>query len=258
MLKPDRSAEETVVCRATISSLSKGGNGTTGLSTSLNPAGLLALSAMPDFPLARAWMCEQLSASAISADVVKAMSVIPRHGFSPPERWRVAYIDQDIWTGATWMTAPGTIARAVDALPRRRANRILEIGTGTGYQTALLIALNIEIVSVDISQACVIYAHTRLRALGATGKRVFCDNALMPVILDVNVKFDSVVVNAAISTPPTTLFEFLPPEGGIVVAPTIMSDGSQRLLRYKISGSAITCADLGACKYQPIILNERV
>lgn len=237
-----------------ITSLSEKTVETDELLSSLDPANLLALSAMPDLPLARAWMCEQLRASGISVDVVKAMSFIPRHGFSPPERWRVAYVDQDIWTGLTWMMAPRTTARIIDALPRRHSNRILEIGTGTGYQTALLMAMNIQVVSIDISLAGVTYARMRLHALGATGVRVFCDNALSPILLDVNVKFDCIVVDAAITATPVTLFKFLKPEGGVVIAPTIMSDGSQRLLRYEISeNSTIRAAELGPCKYQPII-----
>src|SRR5438045_3141454 len=85
----------------------------------------LAHAGATDLPLARKWMCTKLRARGVPEPVVAAFNVVPRHAFAPPLRWRVAYLDLDLWTGVTWMTAPLTVARALEAIPLlSRATRI--------------------------------------------------------------------------------------------------------------------------------------
>jgi protein-L-isoaspartate(D-aspartate) O-methyltransferase len=214
--------------------------------------GLLKLMGVPDLPLARSWMNEQLRAAGTSEDVLGAMTDVPRHGFAPSARWRVAYLDLDLWTGVTWMTRPRTVARVVDTLPRSERLRILEIGTGSGYQTAVLAtALRADVISFEISPACLKPAAERLRALGITRAEVKLGNGLERGILPA--EFDGIVVNAALPALQSQLFELLAPEGGVIVAPFIVSDGSQRLLRHALLDGEITVVDLGKCNFPPAI-----
>lgn len=212
-------------------------------------ANLLASSAMFDLPLARAWMCEQLRAHGISDDVLSVMAEVPRHGFAPVSRWRVTYLNQDIWTGIAWLMSPRTVARIVDAIPRGQANSILELGTGTGYQTALLALTNKEVLSIEASPACAVYARGRLSALAVNNVRVTAANMLRVATL--NVKFDAIIINVAITSVPAVLFSLLRSGTGVIIAPTIVSDWSQRLQLYCVSGSSLKCVDLGACWFQP-------
>jgi protein-L-isoaspartate(D-aspartate) O-methyltransferase len=219
-----------------------------GRGLGVDAAGLLMLMGVPDLPLARFWLGEQLRASGISEDVLGAMTDVPRHGFAPPARWRVAYLDLDLWTGVTWMTRPGTVARVVDALPRSERLRILEIGTGSGYQTAVLAAaLGADVTSLEISPACLKSATERLRALGITRAEVKLGNGLEPGTLPA--EFDGIVVNAALPALQTQLFGLLSQGGGVIVVPLVVSDGSQRLLRYALLGDEITVVDLGKCNF---------
>ena len=214
----------------------------------LSPARLLARVAMPDLPLARAWMCEELRTRCVSEEVLEVMAAVPRHAFAPPTRWRGTYVDQDIWTGITWMTSPGTVARVLDALSPVPDMRILEIGTGTGYQSALLDGLGAQVLSVDVSAACTAFAGETLRSLGATGVRLLTTNGLTQGVAAEG--FDAVLVNAALTSPPGPLLESLLPDGGVLIMPTIVSDGSQRLLEYELSRSEATFVDLGSCRFQ--------
>jgi protein-L-isoaspartate(D-aspartate) O-methyltransferase len=218
----------------------------------LDPIRLLAEHGGRDLPLARAWMCEQLRATGASEDVLEAMAAVPRHGFAPPARWRVAYLDLDLWTGSTWMTAPGTVARVVEGLPRGRGRRVLEIGTGTGYQAAVLAAVGARVKTVEVSPECREAASARLRALDMDDVEVAEGDGLRLPIGPSG--FDGVVINAAVSAVPTQLFAAFGARGGVLVAPLVVADGSQRLHRYTVGADGgLVVVDLGACRFPPAV-----
>jgi protein-L-isoaspartate(D-aspartate) O-methyltransferase len=222
----------------------------------LDAAGLLALTGMVDLPLARSWMCEQLRAANVSHHVLSAMAAVPRHCFAPASRWRVAYVDLDLWTGVTWMTSPRTVARALDAVPRAPGTRVLEIGTGTGYQTALLAHMRADVTTVDVSWACARLAAERLAALGARRVVAVVGDGFAPRAF--SAPLDAVVVNAALPAVPAQLFELLAPSG-VVVAPVSAAGGGQRLLRCSVSAAgAGRILDLGHCSVPPIALGAGV
>jgi protein-L-isoaspartate(D-aspartate) O-methyltransferase len=217
----------------------------------LDCAALLSFARLPDLPLARAWMCNRLGASTATR-ILAAMQAIPRHAFIP-HRWRVAYTDLSLWTGATWMTRPRTVARVLAALPAVGGARVMEIGTGSGYQTALLAALGASVTSFEIAEPCTDQARRRLDALGAHDVVLRNEDGLAadsdgPL-------YDAIVVNAALSAPPISLFRFLDGGRGVVVAPVTAADGSQRVLRFESrDGSTLRALDMGACLYAPAIL----
>jgi len=215
----------------------------------LDAAALLSFVRMPDLPLARAWMCARLGASAPPA-VINAMAVIPRHAFAP-HRWRVAYSDLALWTGATWMTPPGTVAHVAGALPNGRPRRILEIGTGTGYQTALLAALGHHVTTLDVSAPCVADARARLAALGASKTVIEQANGLEASYG--GARYEAIVVNAALFESPVPLLAYLDGSGGVVIAPVVSADGSQRLVRFEVRGTETRVLDLGRCRFAPIV-----
>jgi protein-L-isoaspartate(D-aspartate) O-methyltransferase len=195
-------------------------------------------------------MCEQQRAAGRSKAVIDAMAAVPRHHFAPITRWRVAYLDLDLWTGATWMTRPGTVARVVDALPREPGLRILEIGTGTGYQAALFATLGAEVVSYDLSPSCTARATQQLEWLGNSRISVKAGNGLKPD--DSAGEFDAIVVNGVVTAFPTQLWKCLRPSGGVIVVPLVSSDGTHRLLRYA-SHQKLSVVDLGPCRFAPLL-----
>jgi protein-L-isoaspartate(D-aspartate) O-methyltransferase len=216
----------------------------------LDPMALLASVGARDLPLARAYLGEQLRAFGTSTVVVRAMTALPRHAFAPAERWRAAYLDLDLWTGATWLTRPRTIARMLDALDPRPGLRVLEIGTGTGYQAALMVALGFDVTTVDISRRCAALAAERLELLGAKNVRVLNGDGLeLPSSIGL---FDVVSVNAAVPQIPHGLLSFAAGEYSALVAPVRISDGTQRLLRYSVRQGRTMTIDLGGCVFDSI------
>jgi protein-L-isoaspartate(D-aspartate) O-methyltransferase len=223
-------------------------------SNTLDSAALLNLAGVQDLPLARAYLGEQLRAFGTSTDVVRAMTTVPRHAFAPAERWRAAYLDLDLWTGATWLTRPSTIARMLDALQLCPGLRVLEIGTGTGYQAALMATLNLNVTTVDISQSCAESARKRLERFGAKSVRVLSSDGFdLPSSIGL---FDVVSLNAAVPRLPHGLISLTDGEHGAVVAPVRICDGTQRLLRYSIRKGRTTTLDLGICAFDPILTGK--
>jgi protein-L-isoaspartate(D-aspartate) O-methyltransferase len=95
--------------------------------------------------------------------VLEAMQKIPRENFVPQDYGRLAYSDMSIpITHDESMLPPKLVARALDQLKLKAKNKVLEIGTGTGYITAILLELCQEVISVEIDEELHINAKTNL------------------------------------------------------------------------------------------------
>jgi len=115
-----------------------------------------------DFEAARARLIEQLSTEIKDKRVLAAMSHIPRELFVPPESHRAAYEDRPLPIGLEQtISQPFIIALMTEALELTGSEKILEVGTGSGYQSAILAELARQVITVE-----------RLPALAETAKRV--------------------------------------------------------------------------------------
>jgi len=146
------------------------------------------------------------------------------------------------------MTAPSVVARVIDALGPLRGRRVLEVGTGTGYQAALLATLGADVVSAEVSRHCVLTARYRLRMLGVERLRVVHSSGFAPELRPG--EFDQIVVNCVLSAPPAVFIEAIPGWRGVLVAPFLSADGSQRLLRLERNPEERhRLSDLGPCRF---------
>jgi protein-L-isoaspartate(D-aspartate) O-methyltransferase len=164
----------------------------------------------------------------LRADVLEAVVRVPRHRFVPPELLPHAYQDRPLPISATRsLSQPFIVALMTDLLTPRATDRVLEIGTGTGYQTAVLAQLVAETYTVEIDPDLYREAKTRLAALGldrgvhfrhADGFAGWAEQA----------PFDAIVVRGALSGIPAPLLEQLAP-GGRLVLPLESAPGAQFL-----------------------------
>jgi len=160
------------------------------------------------------------------ARLLKAIERAPREHFLEPSQAGHAYrpIALPIACGQE-ATPPDVIVRVLEALAVGPRDRVLEIGTGTGYQTALLGELGAEVVSVERSRHLAQRARSRLVALGL--KRIVVENADGSVWLAQKSAFQRIVVNASCPQVPKHLMALLTP-GGRMVLP-LGTGSSQRL-----------------------------
>jgi protein-L-isoaspartate(D-aspartate) O-methyltransferase len=176
--------------------------------------------------------------------VLGAMERVPRELFAPTRFGDLSRSDValPLPCGQT-MTAPGVIATMLVALGASSGDRVLEIGTGSGYVTALLAKLGCSVQAVERYATLADSAAARLRiaGLGASVK-LFVGDGLAPP--DEPARFDRVLVNGALSSLPPHLSSLVAPGGRLVGA--LVVDGLPRLLTVERGLDGALAQDLGA------------
>jgi protein-L-isoaspartate(D-aspartate) O-methyltransferase len=172
-----------------------------------------------DWAERRAAMVErQIRARGITdPQVLAAMTRVPRHLFVPPERRHEAYEDRPLSIGlGQTISQPYIVAYMTEALKPSKTDRVLEIGTGSGYQAAVLAGLVREVYTIEIVRELADRARATLESLGIKNVNVRHGNGYLG--WPDAAPFSRVIVTAAPDTLPQVLVEQLAP-GGILIAP---------------------------------------
>jgi protein-L-isoaspartate(D-aspartate) O-methyltransferase len=167
--------------------------------------------------------------------VLEAMRTVPRHEFVPEHLREVAYDDcaLPLDHGQT-ISQPFIVAFMTEELELQPEHRVLEIGTGCGYQAAVLSLLAKEVFSIEIIEAMVQEAEQRLRRLGFTNVHVRCGDGHQG--WPEQAPFDAVIVTCAPESIPTPLMEQLR-EGGRMMIPVGARGVQELILLVKEDGS---------------------
>jgi protein-L-isoaspartate(D-aspartate) O-methyltransferase len=149
--------------------------------------------------------------------VLAAMERVPRELFVPEELREHAYADAALPIGADQtISQPYMVARICAELQLRGGEKVLDVGTGSGYQAAVLAELGAEVYSLERLPALAGRARAALEAAGYTG-RVWVDVADGTLGLPAEAPFDGIAVAAAAREPPPALLEQLAPGGRLVI-----------------------------------------
>ena len=184
-----------------------------------------------------------------SARVLEAIERVPRHLFVPEELAAHAYEDRALGIGEQQtISQPYMVASMTEYLELRGAERVLEVGAGSGYQAAILAELAREVITVEKNTALAESGRARLASLGYRNVRVEIGDGTLG--WPEAAPFDGILVAAAAPEIPQPLVVQLA-EGGRLIVPVGKSD-KQMLMRIRNRGGEISEEKLFACQFVPL------
>jgi protein-L-isoaspartate(D-aspartate) O-methyltransferase len=176
-------------------------------------------------------VAEQLEARGIDdARVLAAMAEVPRERFVPERERGQAYADRalGIDCGQT-ISQPWIVAAICQGLGLEGEESVLEIGTGSGYSTAIFSRLCKRLISIERVEELAVQARATLAELGIEGVEIRVGDGSLGA--PASAPFDGIAVHAAVPAPPRALLDQLAP-GGRLVAP-VASGGGEVLTRFR-------------------------
>ena len=182
--------------------------------------------------------------------VIEAMSRVPREAFIPEPHRHSAYEDNPLPIGeGQTISQPFVVALMVSALELRQSDRVLEVGTGSGYQAAILGELAGEVITVERLASLADSARGALALLGYVN--VCVKLAELRLGWQRKAPYDAIIVAAGAPRLPNELIDQVADNGRLVVP--VGPPESQELLKITKSGSSHAIQSLGGCKFVPLI-----
>jgi protein-L-isoaspartate(D-aspartate) O-methyltransferase len=207
--------------------------------------------AVDDEGMRRRMVETQIAARGVKDEaVLAAMAAVPRHLFVPEPLRGEAYDDRPLGIGeGQTISQPYMVAAMTEALAVRAGDRVLEIGTGSGYQTAVLARLAASVVSIERHAALAERARAVLERIGAADVEVRVGDGTAGA--PDRAPFDRILVTAGAPAVPETLREQLA-DGGRLVIP-VGPSGFQRLTIVDRTGDRFRTREGEACVFVPLI-----
>ncbi|MCA1814901.1 MAG: protein-L-isoaspartate(D-aspartate) O-methyltransferase [Acidobacteria bacterium] len=205
------------------------------------------------YRLQRERMIEWLRAHYRISDerVLRAMAEVPRHRFVPEALQSNAYGDHALPISANQtISQPFIVARMTELLEVNADSKVLEIGAGSGYQTAVLARVAGSVFAIERIAELAREAQRRIRELGIYNATVKCFDGTLG--WDAHAPYDAILAAAGGPDVPEPLLAQLK-VGGRLVMPTGQSRESQRLVRVVREEKGFAREDHGACAFVPLI-----
>jgi len=182
--------------------------------------------------------------------VLKVMSSVPRHMFVPDECAENAYIDRPLPIGeCQTISQPYMVAKMTELLATEPGMKVLEVGTGSGYQSAVLAALDLRVWSLERIEVLANRAGETLRSLNFDVTVIHCDGREG---YEPGAPYDRIIVTAASSRVEPAWDQQLA-EGGCLVAPINVLTGGQRLLMRENLRPGFRNTWYDYCRFVPLL-----
>jgi len=188
------------------------------------------------------YVSARIGKAAFSQRVMEVMDKVPRHAFVPAELQQYAYANTPLPIGFDkTISQPFIVALMTDLIDIQPTDTVLEVGTGLGYQAAIVAALARKVYSVELIEALSEQASQRLTRLGFTNVELKIGNGAYGWAE--HAPFDKVIVTAAPDLIPSPLIDQLKP-GGKMAIPAGLSDAQQLILIEKDAQGSVTTKDI--------------
>ena len=193
--------------------------------------------------------------------VLEAMATVPRELFVPERDRRRAYADSALPIGhGQTISQPWIVAAICEALALEGSERVLEIGTGSGYSAAVLAMLADAVITVERVEELAIAARRLLAEIGISKVDVVVGDGSAG--LPDRAPYEAIAVHATAPSPPSTLIEQLAPGGRLVIP--IATDAADMLTVYRRlggqvdpkTGGGLERMVIGPCRFVPLIGSE--
>ena len=206
---------------------------------------------MNDFLLHKANLIMQLRSQSITdKSILSAVEKVPREKFVPESLCQHAYENASLpIAGNQTISQPYVVARMTQELALKQSDRVLEIGTGSGYQTAILSFLARRIYTVERIRPLLVSAENQLKALKISN--VLFRHADGHLGWPEAAPFEKIIVTCQIKNIPETLKAQLK-DGGILVAP-VGEAGKEILLKVTRNGDQFKMEELMAVRFVPMV-----
>lgn len=183
-------------------------------------------------------------------DVLAAMREVPRHCFVQPALGLHAYDDTALPIGyGQTISQPFMVARMSELLQAEKGMRILEVGSGCGYQAAVLAAMGCTVYGIERVREIYLASLTRLRRLGFHRVHLHCGDGTLGLLTAA--PFDRIIVSAGGPEVPKPLISQLA-EDGLLMIPVGPQHG-QRLVRIRKANGQIYTEDFGGAVFVGLI-----
>jgi len=186
----------------------------------------------------------------LSPEVKKAIANTNREAFVPQGFRHNAYKLDALPIGAAqYISSPLTVAKMSEYLESEGADRVLEVGCGSGYQAAVLSHLFRGVFTIERIESLMVEAKQRFRTLGISNIHTRTDDGQNGWIQ--YAPYDRILFSATAKEIPAKLFEQLA-DGGVLIAP-VQKGSKQIIMRYKKAGGAIEEYELEECDFVPVL-----
>ncbi len=196
---------------------------------------------------------EQVAARGLTdAFVLDALRRAPRHSFVPPELTEHAYSEQPLPIGHGQSLSPAyVVARMIQALEIGPTSRVLEVGTGSGYQAAVLAEITTSVYTIEFIEALALRARKVICGLGYSHIRTRIGDGSQG--WSEQAPFDAIIVTAATRRVPRRLFEQLAP-GGRMCIPLGPGSGNQTLtIVEKTLNGGMRTSEISTVSFVPML-----
>lgn len=199
----------------------------------------------------RARLVEQLRAQGIrDLAVLRAFADTPRHLFVPEAVRHRAYEDAALPIGiGQTISQPSTQARYLETLGLKGTEKVLEIGTGSGYQTALLAALAGQVFSIERVRALAESAQAALRAAGVGNVSLLVGDGTLG--WSAYAPYHAILVAAGGPEVPPPLVEQLTPGGQMIIP--LGARGAQKLTVVRRTAAGVQATPIGDARFVPLV-----
>ncbi len=185
--------------------------------------------------------------------VLNAMRKIPRHLFVDSKLWEMAYGDHPLPIGeGQTISQPYIVALMTEALELQKTDKVLEIGTGSGYQTAILAELACVVFTIEKSEVLTQKAQRLLE--GTSLKNIYFRIGDGTVGWEEHAPYDKIIATGAAPRVPESLMRQLKDPGRLVLP--VGGRQIQTLLLLKKEGGSVSQEELCSCSFLPLLGKE--